>query len=143
MLSVRPEWAEKIASGKKTMELRIRVPLKPTPFPLALYCTRREQCVIQLPGGWEADVSGMVFGEAVCSAIYYALEWRISPGNVEPVVYRKITNAACVSDDELYAYARARNVYAIGMINVRVFAIPRELRDYGIDTAPQSWCYFA
>lgn len=39
MLSIRPEWCEKIASGRKTVELRKSRPKLETPFKCYIYCT--------------------------------------------------------------------------------------------------------
>ncbi len=39
MLSVRPKWCEKIASGEKTIEVRKTRPKLETPFKCYIYCT--------------------------------------------------------------------------------------------------------
>ena len=39
MLSIRPKWCEKIASGKKTIEVRKTRPKLETPFKCYIYCT--------------------------------------------------------------------------------------------------------
>lgn len=39
MLSIRPKWVEKIASGEKTIEVRKTKPNLPTPFKCYIYCT--------------------------------------------------------------------------------------------------------
>ena len=40
MLSIRPKWVEKIASGKKTIEVRKTRPKIETPFKCYIYCTK-------------------------------------------------------------------------------------------------------
>lgn len=40
MISIRPEWCEKIASGKKTVEVRKTKPKLETPFKCYIYCTK-------------------------------------------------------------------------------------------------------
>lgn len=41
MLSIRPEWCEKIASGEKTIEVRKTRPKKlKNPFKCYIYCTQ-------------------------------------------------------------------------------------------------------
>ena len=40
MLSIRPKWVEKIASGEKTIEVRKTRPKLETPFKCYIYCTR-------------------------------------------------------------------------------------------------------
>ena len=39
MLSIRPKWCEKIASGEKTIEVRKTKPKLETPFKCYIYCT--------------------------------------------------------------------------------------------------------
>lgn len=39
LISIRPEWCEKIASGEKTMEVRKTKPNLDTPFKCYIYCT--------------------------------------------------------------------------------------------------------
>lgn len=39
LISIRPEWCEKIASGKKTIEVRKTRPRCETPFKVYIYCT--------------------------------------------------------------------------------------------------------
>ena len=40
MISIRPEWCEKIARGKKTVEVRKTKPKLETPFKCYIYCTK-------------------------------------------------------------------------------------------------------
>lgn len=46
MLSIRPKWCEKIASGEKTIEVRKTKPKLDTPFKCYIYETQ---------GWWERD----------------------------------------------------------------------------------------
>ena len=39
MLSIRPEWLQKILSGQKTVELRLSKPNIAPPFKVFLYCS--------------------------------------------------------------------------------------------------------
>lgn len=41
LISIRPEWVEKIASGKKTIEVRKSAP-KEVPFKAYIYCTSQK-----------------------------------------------------------------------------------------------------
>ncbi len=45
MISIRPEWVEKILSGEKTLEIRKNGPNLETPFKCYIYCTKA-------PKGW-------------------------------------------------------------------------------------------
>ena len=39
LISIRPQWCEKIASGEKTIEVRKTRPKLKTPFKCYIYCT--------------------------------------------------------------------------------------------------------
>lgn len=40
LLSINPKWCEKIANGKKTVEIRKTRPKTDTPFKVYIYCTK-------------------------------------------------------------------------------------------------------
>lgn len=44
LISIRPEWVEKILAGKKTLEVRKNRPKLEAPFRCYIYCTHN--------GGW-------------------------------------------------------------------------------------------
>lgn len=46
MLSIRPKWCEKIASGEKTIEVRKTKPKLETPFKCYLYCSKAKKRLI-------------------------------------------------------------------------------------------------
>ena len=43
LISIRPEWVEKILSGEKTLEVRKTRPKLETPFKCYIYCTKNEK----------------------------------------------------------------------------------------------------
>lgn len=64
MLSIRPKWCEKIASGEKTIEVRKTKPKLDTPFKCYIYCTQSGVAL----GAWGKH--GKVIGEFTCDRIY-------------------------------------------------------------------------
>lgn len=98
LISIRPEWCEKIASGQKTIEVRKTRPKIDTPFKCYIYCTKPKSYssdvslytdeLYRLPSGeikfgssielssfpdqWNKDnfLNGKVIGEFVCGQIY-------------------------------------------------------------------------
>lgn len=109
LISIRPEWCEKIASGEKTLEVRKTRPKCETPFKCYIYCTKPKER-LSLNGGlfcfeddlailnrlgmprignpWgsldegEMLINGMVIGEFICD---------------------RITNMMDIGGDELFA----------------------------------------
>ena len=91
MLSIRPKWAEKIANGEKTIEVRKTRPKLHTPFKCYIYCTNIRPFLVWgdvFRGDWfteftrisgysraEADkiwdvFNGHIAGEFTCDRIY-------------------------------------------------------------------------
>lgn len=80
LISIRPKWCEKIASGKKTIEVRKTRPKIETPFKCYIYCTQNELLVrsrdtrVIFRGGSlghrdDQVLCGHVIGEFVCESI--------------------------------------------------------------------------
>ena len=171
MLSIRPKWVEKIASGEKTIEVRKTRPKLETPFRCYIYCTLpkypHEDFIAtdyprpQFYGG------GKVIGEFTCDRIYEIQKRGIPEnfdycylslnewGNDDIATEINAISASCVSKGELNAYgARTPVLYGWHITDLRIYDVPRELREftglrntrfgaepYDIKRAPQSWCY--
>ena len=63
LISIRPEWVEKIARGEKTVEVRKTRPKLDTPFKCYIYCTQGNDAR-RLRGSW-----GKVIGEFICDRV--------------------------------------------------------------------------
>ena len=60
LISIRPEWCEKIVSGRKTLELRKTAPTIKPPFKCYIYCTKFKYGEILCFPQWK---TGKVIGE--------------------------------------------------------------------------------
>ena len=60
LISIRPVWCGKIFSGQKNLELRKSKPYFPTPFKCYVYCTQKQQRLLDIIKDWD-DVYGDVF----------------------------------------------------------------------------------
>ena len=129
LISIRPEWCEKIINGQKTIEVRKTRPKMDTPF----------KCYIYKCG------NGKVIGEFLCDQI---IEDRTYGHNEE--FYR----AACMSAYDVAAYAMQSPMYGWHISDLRVYDHPRELDEFTglritkdgfelslITRQPQSWRY--
>ena len=129
LISIRPEWCEKIANGEKTIEVRKTRPKMDTPF----------KCYIYKCG------NGKVIGEFLCDQI---IEDRTYGHNEE--FYR----AACMSAYDAAAYAMQSPMYGWHISDLRVYDHPRDLWEFTglretkfglapgpITRPPQSWRY--
>ena len=79
LLSIRPEWCEKILSGEKTVEIRKTRPKLEPPFKCYIYCTLagsdslfmdvlNRNVAAWTRGGWP-EKKGRVIGEFICDDI--------------------------------------------------------------------------
>lgn len=124
LLSVRPHWCRLIFAGQKSVELRKSAPRLPqgeTQFRVLLYETR------------SAGGRGAVVGEAVC----FIVEKATPPFNV------RLSDLSCVDPDSLREYSHGRPIYGWYLAYITEYRQPRPLPDYGLQWAPQSWCYIA
>ena len=145
LISIRPEWCQKIMAGRKTIEVRKTRPKMNPPF----------KCYIYKCG------NGKVVGEFLCDQI---IEDRTYGHNEE--FYR----AACMSAYDAAAYAMQSPMYGWHISNLKIYDAPKELIEFhtwkkckscnksgyestaciydenciipaAITKAPQSWCY--
>ena len=115
LISIRPKWCEKIANGKKTIEVRKTKPKLETPFKCYIYCTLpkypHEDFIAtdyprpQFYGG------GKVIGEFTCDRIYKidkdSTDFLFKFGRLS--VYKQAAEEKCglcvaMTDDELHGY---------------------------------------
>ena len=150
LISIRPKWCEKIASGEKKIEVRKTRPKLDTPFKCYIYCTLQgcnDFFRVDLGGDvakW-ADRKGKVVGEFICDRIYELAPLNHAPDDVEKqacltrekiVNYLKGTGYGWhISDLRIYDEARELSEFT-GLRNTRFGAAP-----YDIKRTPQSWCY--
>nr|DAV52608.1 MAG TPA: hypothetical protein [Caudoviricetes sp.] len=166
MLSIRPKWCEKIASGKKTIEVRKTKTKLETPFKAYIYCTmpdtRDPHNILELHGadGKIRKANGKVIGEFTCDRIYELAPLNHAPDDVE--------KQACLTREEIVDYLKGTG-YGWHIVDLRIYDQPRELTEFRracpnswycescvmhwenngtcgnerlqIKRAPQSWCY--
>ncbi len=115
LISIHPQWCEKIFSGEKTIEIRKTKPNLSTPFKCYVYETKgRATLKAKAPAPWNGDEitnfyvhegSGKIIGEFVCDKIdVYEMEGFTRRDNV----YQAITRIELDDGDELQ-YTEAAN----------------------------------
>lgn len=149
LISIRPEWCERIASGEKTVEVRKTRPKIDTPFKCYIYETRGYErvgnenlnCII---GG---NGRGKVIGEFVCD--------KIKDVGIPFPAYSKeadytLLKAACLTYTAAHDYLGHKAGYGWHISDLKIYDEPKELKQFQIPTtiparrvrqAPQSWCY--
>ena len=115
LISIRPEWCEKIMSGQKTIEVRKTRPKMDTPF----------KCYIFKCG------NGKVIGEFLCDQI---IEDRTYGHN------KKFYRAACMSAYDAAAYAMQSPMYGWHISNLKIYDHPREMSSFRGACKNDWWC---
>lgn len=168
MLSIRPQWVEKIASGEKTIEVRKTRPKIETPFKCYIYCT--------IGNGVKGDYlvqSGIqcskVIGEFICDRVYLIKNQCDSfvVANEKQSVTNEIARQSCLDYYDMVAYLGNKNGYGWHISDLKIYDKPKELsefkhwvnnKDYDgwneqrtkiikgfvlrpLTRPPQSWCY--
>lgn len=163
MLSIRPKWCRKIASGEKTVEVRKTRPKLETPFKCYIYETQ---------GGVEKDgimafrIGGRVIGEFTCDRIFPINVF--DNGSVQNWLFEHMERS-CLTYEELADYiGNGRTGYGWHISDLKIYDKPRELREFKknnrdcfyadlglakrdcpdcknsgcfLERPPQSWCY--
>ena len=144
MLSIRPEWCEKIISGKKTVEVRKSRPKLETPFKCYIYCTLSgsNELFKETLGGsiarWNkekwADKKGKVIGEFVCDEVVYLGNvatdpWERLMGSTHEAHKQIVTKQARLTEEQLHNYG---GKFGWHISNLVIYDEPRALSDFRI-----------
>lgn len=141
LISIRPEWVEKILAGEKTLEVRKNRPNMETPFKIYIYCTAGNLSY-EVNDGMMCNLSGgrLVVGEFVCDKIdviqrrgipanfdycYLSLnEW----GNDDIETEIRDIMGSCIPKERLNSYAGKTPVlYAWHISDLKVYDTPKPL----------------
>lgn len=159
MLSIRPKWCKKIASGEKTIEVRKTRPKLDTPFKCYIYCTQSGVAL----GAWGKH--GKVIGEFT----WYDDDTIFSFRHEDYARWNDFgLDRACMHPEDFQNYADGKWLYGWHISGLKIYDKPRELRelkksnrdcfyaDLGLakrdcpdcknsgcflERPPQSWCY--
>lgn len=118
MLSIRPKWVEKIASGEKTIEVRKTRPNLATPFKAYIYCSRGSDAR-RLRGSW-----GKVIGEFTCNRIYELAPLNHAPDDIE--------KQACLTREEIVNYLKGTG-YGWHISDLKIYDAPKKLGEFWRD----------
>lgn len=117
LLSIKPEYVEKILSGKKKYEFR-KFHCRPDVDTIIIYSTSPVKRVVA-----EVEMVGIIEGDVA-------------------EVWQRTKDAAGITKTAYSAYYRGREIataYQLGAVTV--LDTPRDLSDYGLSYVPQSFAY--
>lgn len=151
LISIRPQWCEKIASGQKTIEVRKTAP-KEMPFKAYIYCTNQKingEILLTFDKKVEGrnrgfrdkgdiPLAGKVIGEFVCDKIdeytfsHYEAEYRVN--HIEQ-------KAMCLNHPELIRYGVGRTLYGWHISDLKIYDKPKELSEFNRPCSYAGLCF--
>ncbi len=135
LISIRPKWAELIASGEKTVEVRKSRPKLETPFKCYIYQSGKN--LTSTVYGAEFSKSGYVIGEFVCDRIFQIDVEENGPFSEERGGgYREDYSCQgfhdCLTDDEFDRYLNGGNGYGWHISALKIYDKPKELGEFNL-----------
>lgn len=168
LIAIRPKWCEKIASGKKTIEVRKTAP-KEVPFKAYIYCckAKRQWSLCDYEGAYANSQGEIVYaqqhiiGEFICDRIdEYKYVYCDHPEIGYPVGYDCGDNwydiddedlqKACLTEEEFKRYGNGKPLYGWHISDLKIYDKPRALSEFGkvgfghkvpLKRPPQSWMH--
>ena len=138
LISIRPEWCEKITSVEKTLEVRKNRPKQEAPFKCYIYRTKGTVNHI-VNGKWfKMQVGGTVIGEFTCDAI---LQMSIEYSNPNSRVALKEFPGTCLTDKQIIDYlGNGVTGYGWHISNLKIYEKPKKLSDFRKPFPFHSFC---
>lgn len=140
LISIQPQWCEKIASGKKIIEVRKSVP-KEVPFKAFIYCTKEKPFIQKIRFGDIAIshtqisnnlYNGKVIGEFICDEVdeykydygcgYYA-------GDGVDIDDDTILETG-IDREDINIYAKGKTLYGWHISDLKIYDKPKELSEF-------------
>lgn len=159
LISIRPEWVEKITTGKKKIEVRKTTP-KEVPFKVYIYCTKAKikWSLCDYEGAYQNSKGEIVYakqhiiGEFICDKVFLLYPYYYDGGNAD-LGHRKfiqtfkgnskhneILSATCLSQDKMFDYIGVGNYgYGWHISDLKLYDKPLPLSKLGKKSPPRSW----
>ena len=123
LISIRPQWCDKIASGQKTIEVRKTAPQE-VPFKAYIYETqgRTETPWIDEDGHFIYKGRGQVIGEFICnnaSELDYVYYWNNGYEFATCLTYRQVAD-----------YGKGKTLYGWHISDLKIYDKPKELSEF-------------
>lgn len=149
LISIKPKWCEKIASGKKTIEVRKSAPQE-VPFKVYIYCTKGKPYLYRVDDddnfeltntlrpkvdGYIKDYNeqnGKVIGEFVCDKVYPIKNQGSSfvVANEKQGVTNEIAGQSCLYYDDMVSYFGDKNGFGWHISDLKIYDKPRALSEF-------------
>lgn len=150
--SIKPQYCELIASGKKTIEVRKTRPKLDVPFKVYIYCTKDKEIFYQsryrknfisykpkfykdtetlLKQNGHTVFNGKVIGEYVCDVIYeYSVHKLFDKDDLDYIVPQFHYAKMQLTQAELLKYGQYKDLYGYHISDLKIYDKPKELGEF-------------
>lgn len=131
LLSIKPQWVEKILNGKKTIEVRKQFPKDYVGW-VYIYCTKDKKYANLINRG--GFLTGMVVARFWCDKVEEILNYGLARRS--EIMMKELLKKSCLTMNELNEYAPHKEykendfIYAIHISKLEIFDKPKELSDF-------------
>lgn len=145
LISIRPKWVQKIASGEKTIEVR-KTALKEVPFKAYIYCTKGKdgyEWLYRVDNngyGKARSWHGKVIGEFICDKVdAYNFHEGLTEFNSmglpsriygSYLIFADDYKSMCLSYDEVKSYGNRKIIYGWHISDLKIYDKPKELSEF-------------
>ena len=146
LMSIRPEWCEKILSGEKTIEIRKTRPKLQPPFKVYIYCTTPQNvrnklwqaatyhyCDDHSHNGPDRVVNRKVIAEFVCESIE---RFGVPYPAFQKQMRQDILEKSCLRYYDLHRYAYHDALFAWHIADLKIYDKPKMVEDFYRPGAP-------
>lgn len=127
LMSIRPQWCEKIFNGSKTIEVRKSRPSIPTPFKVYVYETKGKTKYWSQPMPIPyTEGRGKVIGSFVCDRVRLCIPFGLKGHLLSQEVYREM----CLTKEQLDKYGGLKTLYGWHITEPKLFDKPKELCEF-------------
>ena len=141
LISIRPKWTEKIASGEKTIEVRKTAPQE-VPFKCYIYETQGQY--VKFTHGAHTKYGygrGKVIGEFICDKVdkimtlqhtYYNFLGVPLATTTEYCIWNDDLPQMCLTKKEIEDYGKGKTIYGWHISDLKIYDTPKELSEFCI-----------
>lgn len=159
LISIRPQWCEKITSGEKTIEVRKTAP-KEVPFKAYIYATKPKNFYkcgamstsdellwlangkVEMGDGFKfwADgdeyqcLNGRIIGEFICDKVYNLVNAfggiMFADENLNQLEPQLFRDMSCLADEQTADYLGNKDGYGLHITALKIYDKPKELSEF-------------
>lgn len=133
LISIKPQWVEKILNGEKTIEIRKTMPKCELPCKVYIYCTKKEVLMNVFLDNKDKEVeylSGKVVAEFTLNKVEIiptVKEKRNGASYQYHIISKDILNKSCLNQEEILEYTNGKDLYAWHIDNIKIYDKPKQL----------------